>query len=175
MQQVFLENASSFMTLDELPQAYARSGNRVTRTSDLFWSKCNMTPLLRQIEAEVSRQSNMKVSVAVDQGLYLRGERLIRSYPDTLDVRNINQRFYEETVKDHVSDILRRKHFYKMYIYQDRPRTIEPPRLTHGRRCFQPLSTEAYSLGDPDNLYYDQYMKYRKSSVKRPSLFNVFY
>jgi hypothetical protein len=85
---------------------------------------------------------------------------------------------YSEQVPLHMRQIQRRKLFFKWYIMSDRAKYMPRSRMTWGRNHINPLSSESYSMENPDSNdwgNFQQQVDKQKRMVKTPSLFSIYF
>jgi len=173
-----LENSNSVQDLQGMQERYNRSGNMVTQTTQAFWRLCNLQGLVREIENEVSRRAGFPVKVLTDDYFFLQTSGIVTTALNDMNIAAINAAVMAKMVEVYYADILRRKLFYKYYIFEDRPWTLSRPIDTHGRgRVVRPTAYRYFSE-DPDNRYWDSFQKSMacmNRRIRRPALFDVYY
>uniref|UniRef100_A0A6C0BMF4 Capsid protein n=1 Tax=viral metagenome TaxID=1070528 RepID=A0A6C0BMF4_9ZZZZ len=177
-QMPLLENASSVLQVEQLGPLYNRSGNRITPTSQAFWNPHNIRCLVHRIEKEVEAQVNMPVQAVLDSFFFAKTSEIVNGTEDNLNIQAINDTIARLMVDRYVSDILRRKLYYKFYIFEDRPRIITRPQDTYGRHRIVRPSSFNYFAQDPDQRYWDAFRASQECAarrIKRPSLFDVYF
>jgi hypothetical protein len=177
-QPPMLENSSSVQQLQGMQELYNRSGNRVTQTTQAFWRLCNLQGLVYAIEQEVSRRAGFPVQVLTDDYFFLQTAEIATTAPNDMNVAAINAAVMAKMVEIYYMDILRRKLFYKYYIFEDRPRNLPLPLDTHGRHRIVRPSSYQYQSEDPKSQYWNSFqdsMSTLNKRIKRPNMFDVYY
>jgi hypothetical protein len=181
-QEEQLHNSSSFVDPRSMGALYNTQGYRKSPVTHAFFSVTNLTQLIRNIDDEVSNQAGFPVSIVPDDVFYLTACKHADAVPNTvyvdIGVRNLNAIMFNEQVPLHMHQIQRRKLYFKYYIMEDRAKYMPRSRMTWGRNRVNPLTTEDYTMKDPDSKdwgNFQQQMNKQKTTVKMPSLFNIYF
>lgn len=132
-----------------------------TPVTTAFFSFENLRYVLHAIGLETGRRLNRCVQVLANNEFFIYLEQLLRGAVNLVDValavRLLNQQVIAHEVEEQYRSLRRRELFFKWYIFKDRPLTIEPPLLTHGRHREEPLSSTAYTTEGPQSRYWDSF------------------
>ena len=146
--------------------------SQYTRTpvTTAFYSEANLRHLCGMIETGLEAMLNRKVLLMPTRDMYGDTEALLIATYDYEDVpvavSRLNAQVYKTQIDTNYTGLRQRELFYKWFVFKDRPRTIEPPKLTNGRHRWGGLggAMNSYSLGNPKARWMGQFEAQRDAN-----------
>jgi hypothetical protein len=176
-----LDNATKIVPLQTMIHLYNTQDDYIrTPVSDQFWSMENLTWLVAKITSIIEEKAGFAIEFLVDDVFFLMAAKRVTAAEYTSDVSAVvaalNFAVTKETVAVRMREIKRRKLFLKTYIFQDHEWYVAPARNTHGRHRYHPISSERYTMGDPDQRRMAEFQAHQNSITYRaPALFDIYY
>lgn len=155
-------------TSDDVPIEYydtlyhVTNGNARTPLTTAFFSAQNLSYVLQRIGFETGRMLNRQVVVIANADFFTYVQDQVRGVGNLMDVNSalgsLNDLIVAHEVGVQYLSLRRRELFFKWFIFKDRPRVIEPPMNTYGRRRYEQPSYAEFHLQDPKKQYFADWL-----------------